>query len=104
MQFEREAIKMRISNSEQQFIKNYWQSNFPNSSVYLFGSRADDKQRGGDIDILVLNDEQIKLPQKISFLSAFMTQFGEQKIDLVTFTFKDDLPFKNIALSTSIQL
>ncbi len=95
---------MRISDLQHQFIKNYWRNHFPNAKVYLFGSRSNDALRGGDIDLLVLDKERIKLTQKIGFLSAFMQQFGEQKIDLVTFTFDEEVPFKNIALSTSIPL
>ena len=95
---------MRISDSQHQFIKGYWQSKFPNAEVYLFGSRTSDALRGGDIDLLVLDKERIKLSEKIGFLSAFMQQFGEQKIDLVTFTFDEEVPFKNIALSSSIPL
>ena len=95
---------MRISAAEHQFIKNYWQSNFPNSTVYLFGSRADDKQRGGDIDLLVLNDARISLPQKISFLGGFMNALGEQKIDLVTYTYQETPPFKRIAMEKAIKL
>ncbi len=95
---------MRISSSEYQFIKTYWQSNFPKSTIYLFGSRADDAKKGGDIDLLVLNDEKITLSQKIKFLSNFMLQFGEQRIDLVAYTYLENVPFKNIALSSSIRL
>ena len=93
---------MCIKNSEHQFFKNYWQRNFPNATIYLFGSRADDAKKGGDIDLLILNDEKITLSQKIKFLGNFMLQFGEQRIDLVTYTYSKNVPFKNITLSSSI--
>ena len=95
---------MRISNSEHQFIRNYWHRNFPNSTVYLFGSRADDNQRGGDIDLLVLNDEKITLLQKINFLGGFLKELGEQKVDLVTYTYSENTPFKRIALEKAVEL
>ena len=95
---------MRITPQEQHFIKNYWQNLLPNSMVYLFGSRANDLKKGGDIDLLILNTDDIKLSEKISFLSAFMLAFQEQKIDIVTYTYKQDAPFKSIALSTAIKL
>ena len=75
---------MCITNSEHQFFKNYWQSNVPNATIYLFGSRADDAKKGGDIDLLILNDEKITLSQKIKFLGNFMLQFGEQRIDVLS--------------------
>ena len=95
---------MRISTTEHQFIKNYWQSNFPNATIYLFGSRADDAKKGGDIDLLVLNDEKITLSQKIKFLASFIKEIDERKIDIVTYTYTEDVPFKRIALENAIQL
>lgn len=95
---------MRISSEEHRFIKEYWQSNFPGSTVYLFGSRADDSQRGGDIDLMVINDKTITISDKVNFLSAFMNSFGEQKIDLTTFTYQEDRPFKHVAMASSVQL
>lgn len=95
---------MRISNAEKEFIKSYWNQNFPGSKVYLFGSRADDYKKGGDIDLLVLNNSKIGLLKKIDFLDKFMLNFGEQKVDIVTYTFSENAPFKNIALSSSVEL
>lgn len=52
---------MRINTEEKkalfQAIKDV------NGEVYLFGSRADDTQRGGDINILILSKEN---PYKLS--------------------------------------
>ena len=95
---------MRISLLEKQFIKNYWQRNFPHATVFLFGSRADDNQKGGDIDILVINDEKISLSQKKNFLAGFIREVGEQKVDLVTYTYSENPPFKRIALEKAIRL
>lgn len=95
---------MRISSTQHQFIKKYWQQQFPNAKVYLFGSRADDTKRGGDIDLLILNDKKIAINDKIKFLSRFMTDYGEQKMDVVTYTFDEDIPFKRIALDSAVEL
>ena len=95
---------MRISTTEHQFIKNYWQSNFPKATIYLFGSRADDAKKGGDIDLLVLNYEKITLSQKIKFLASFIKEIDERKIDIVTYTYTEDVPFKRIALENAIKL
>lgn len=95
---------MRITNKELEFIKTYWQAQFPAAKLYLFGSRADDGQRGGDIDLLILNQERIGTEEKIKFLSGFMNSCGEQKVDIVSYAFNEDIPFKRIALETAVEL
>ncbi|MHB1545668.1 MAG: nucleotidyltransferase family protein [bacterium] len=54
---------MRLSAEEAKIIKNLAVKYFgANSNIYLFGSRADDKKRGGDIDLYIEID---KLPPDI---------------------------------------
>jgi predicted nucleotidyltransferase len=54
--------------------------------VWLFGSRADEQQAGGDIDLYIETEEQnptALLDAKLLFLKNLHKQFGEQKIDVV---------------------
>jgi len=53
--------------------------------VVLFGSRTDNQQRGGDIDLFICNSNvsHLKIRTKINFLTDLMLQIGEQKIDVV---------------------
>jgi len=55
------------------------------TTVYLFGSRTDDKQKGGDIDLLIcnLNEATLTTESKIRFLADLKTQIGDRKIDVV---------------------
>jgi uncharacterized protein len=96
---------VRLSKYKKEFITTFWKENFPNSKVYLFGSRTNDAQEGGDIDLLILNDIEIDYTYKFRFLEAFWEEFGEQRVDVSIFTFADETtPFKFIALHTAIEL
>ncbi|MCH7515083.1 MAG: nucleotidyltransferase domain-containing protein [Bacteroidetes bacterium] len=95
---------MRLKQDQVDFFKNAFRRISPEAKIYLFGSRADDNARGGDIDILVLTSKKISLSDKQHVYFEFCKQFGEQKVDIVNFTFKEDPPFKAIAMSTAIGL
>jgi len=54
----------------------------PIARVYLFGSRVDDRKRGGDIDLLVLSESLF--PKDESAIDvAIQTAIGERKIDVL---------------------
>jgi predicted nucleotidyltransferase len=57
----------------------------PNTPVWLFGSRADDRQRGGDIDLFLETtlDADERLHRHFRLLGQLQQRLGEQKIDLV---------------------
>ncbi len=95
---------MRLSQSKAAFLKRAIKRHLDNVSVYLFGSRARDGKRGGDIDILVIGDRQLKDHEKRDVLIAFHKKFGEQKIDLLSYSRTEDANFKHIALEDSIEL
>ncbi|NLV26544.1 MAG: nucleotidyltransferase domain-containing protein [Methanomicrobiales archaeon] len=73
---------MRLSEWEISAIKSVIHGLDPGARIILFGSRADDTKKGGDIDLFILSDTltgkdkrniKIKLDEKI----------GEQKIDIL---------------------
>lgn len=51
----------------------------------MFGSRTHNQQHGGDIDLFIrnANSEQLKIREKIDFITDLIVQIGEQKIDVV---------------------
>lgn len=77
---------MRLTPEQRQIIvAAVRQTLGPHTRARLFGSRTDDRQRGGDIDLLV---ELPELPPDAAWqaarLEARLQQLlGEQKIDVV---------------------
>ena len=73
---------MRLSATEQSAIINAIKIQDGGAAVYLFGSRTDDRAKGGDIDILIISNK-IKLTEKIKIRASIFNAIPEQKIDLV---------------------
>jgi predicted nucleotidyltransferase len=77
---------MRLTQNEIQSIKQLAQKHFGNDTkVFLFGSRTDDKKKGGDIDLFIKTTERNvnQYQQKIRFLVDLELSIGEQKIDVI---------------------
>ena len=52
--------------------------------VYLFGSRLDDTKRGGDIDLLIRNDEEKQgVLARIRLIANLKRALGDRKIDVI---------------------
>ena len=73
---------MRISEIEKTTIVNAILEKDKNAQIFLFGSRADDFKKGGDIDILIQSDE-IGLLEIVKIKSTIFKNIPEQKIDLL---------------------
>lgn len=73
---------MRLSPGEISAIKCAVFSFDPHAKIYLYGSRAEDHMKGGDIDLLLLSDT-ISFADKVSILTDIKRHLGEQKIDLM---------------------
>jgi uncharacterized protein len=102
--FLRYTYTMRISKEEAATLKQAAHKHIPSAEVYLFGSRADDTKKGGDIDVLVVGERLLTAAEKRDIVHAFTDEFGEQKVDIVSFTDTDTAPFKYIALRTAVRL
>jgi predicted nucleotidyltransferase len=90
---------MRLKQEIIHFIKNTAELLFPDTEVYLFGSRLFDNKKGGDIDILLLSEKKIESKKIRNFKIAFYKRFGWQKIDLVNFTRTEESTFKKLILT-----
>jgi len=78
---------MRLTERQIQSIKVTAKDVFgPDVGVYVFGSRTDESQRGGDIDLYIeapLNDPDEAAQARIRFLTRLKQKIGDQRIDLV---------------------
>lgn len=77
---------MRLADEQRRVIKDaVARLTGYNSRVWLFGSRVDDEQRGGDIDLLVETDDVI--PNRVKMLcrieGALAMALGDRKIDIL---------------------
>lgn len=93
---------MRLTSQEQQEIREAVAAADPDAVVHLFGSRADDAAKGGDIDLLVLSS-RIDLMAKLDILAELHRRLGEQKIDLVVYPELSD-PFARLAAAEGVRL
>jgi predicted nucleotidyltransferase len=95
---------MRLNSEISSYLKRIIQEKIPESTVYLFGSRVDDKALGGDIDLMILTN---KLADKRIFRKirvAFIKKYGWRKVDLVNLTYNDHSSFRELIDKSSILL
>jgi predicted nucleotidyltransferase len=93
---------MRLNEAERQAVVQVVRVADPDAVVYLFGSRANDKAKGGDIDLLVLSDK-IDLMAKLDILGRLHAMLGEQRIDLVVLP-DQERPFARLAVREGCRL
>lgn len=92
MRISADAAKQAISLISTQFGND--------AKIWLFGSRADDQKRGGDVDIFVESASK-DVMQKLKCKSALVDLF-DLKVDLVVGL--GDKPIHRIAKTTGIRL
>lgn len=101
---------MRLSAHQVAEIRSAVVRHFgPGAEVRLFGSRADDRKRGGDIDLYIETDmadpDQV-FRREMAVLVDLNLALGEQKIDLVVRRRgqTEELPIHRVARETGIRL
>ena len=95
---------MRLNPEISNYLKQLIQEKIPESTIYLFGSRVDDNELGGDIDLMILTNEPAdkRIFRKIRM--EFIKKYGWRKIDLVNFTYSDESSFRKLIELSRIQL
>ena len=97
---------MRIKEEDLLQIKRIAKVYFgDDAKVYLFGSRVDDKKRGGDIDLYIETGLKENIVQrKIKMVGKLQEILGEQKIDIVINTFRSNKQIYQVAKNEGIAL
>ena len=99
---------MRLTEHQRESIKSVVTSVIGEESrIWLFGSRADDSKRGGDIDLLI--ETETVVPNRVGALcqleGALAVRLGNRKIDVLL---KDantaDAPIYHAARRTGVLL
>lgn len=95
---------MRLKEFERKAILGAIRQRDAAARVYLFGSRVDDRKRGGDIDLLVVS-HRIDFREQLAIRRDILDAIGWQKLDLI---FEDsegsEKPISEIARSTGVEL
>ncbi|MEY3106372.1 MAG: hypothetical protein RIT35_538 [Pseudomonadota bacterium] len=99
---------MRLDNKTRQIIKDEVASQLgPKATVRLFGSRVDDRQRGGDIDLLIEPDHNLtqRIQAECQLAARLYIQLGGRKVDvLIKNPFEPPLAIHEQALQHGIVL
>ena len=93
---------MRLAAKEQSAIREAIREADSEALIYLFGSRADDVAKGGDIDLLVLS-KKITLMVKLGILAQLHQKLGERKIDIAVYQ-DDSRPFPRMVMQEGVRL
>jgi len=89
---------MRVSKKVVKIIHDNINKSFGDVRVYLFGSRTDDTQRGGDIDIAIDTDIQKRefRDKRLQLLGLLAKIDFDYKVDIADYNTPDTLLHKEI--------
>ncbi len=93
---------MRLTETEKNAIRETIREFDDQARIVLFGSRADDTKRGGDIDLLILS-EKLHESDRGAIRLRLHDRIGEQKIDILVAKDLSD-PFIRVALAEGVSL
>ena len=73
---------MRLTRREQKIITEAIHALDQEAQIYLFGSRVDDRSKGGDIDLLVIS-QNLEFADVLKLRRMILDQIGWQQLDLI---------------------
>jgi predicted nucleotidyltransferase len=95
---------MRLMPEEIKFIKSAIRRRVTDAEVFIFGSRAHNEVKGGDIDILIISEKKIPLEENLRIKIDLKEKLGDQKIDLICQTADKLSPFAELMKVEGVRL
>ncbi len=80
---QQEKCIMRLTPAEVDIIRSTAKIVYKDARIWLFGSRIDDRKKGGDIDLFVDTTGTATLKDKLRFLVLLERKGISRKIDLI---------------------
>jgi predicted nucleotidyltransferase len=74
---------MRLDKKYIDIIKKTISDRVDDASIFLFGSRVDDRKKGGDIDLYIKTSQNITLKDELALLTKLELNGIGRKIDLI---------------------
>lgn len=100
--------KIRLSTREIEVIRATARSLLgERASIRVFGSRAREDEKGGDIDLLVETDEHLpnRVASECRLTSELQLQLGDQRIDVIIIdAATQEKPIHHVARQTGVML
>jgi predicted nucleotidyltransferase len=93
---------MRLPAHRVNIIKASVIATDPDARIFLFGSRLNDRLKGGDIDVLILSNK-MDFSAKNELKYKLLLQMEEQKIDIIIARDRSD-PFVNFIYPICVEL
>lgn len=94
---------MRINQQQRNVIIDTVRGAIPDAKIFLFGSRADDSKRGGDIDLYVETMAHLSR-MSVARLRGDIEDALEIKVDVIVNDHHKNEPIYNIAKKTGVEL
>jgi len=74
---------MRLTKDAVRSIRHSVRDVCEGADIWLFGSRVDDRRKGGDIDLYIETRHEMQLTDQLRLTSRLQRALGFRKIDLV---------------------
>ncbi|MEM1283304.1 MAG: nucleotidyltransferase domain-containing protein [Chlamydiota bacterium] len=98
---------VRLNHHEVQTLINATHQCFGQSArIWLYGSRVDDKKKGGDIDLYIETEKKERIVESTLEMRTLIWEvFGDQKIDIIVREISKKMnPMHTIARDTGVDL